>query len=342
MKKIILLNFIAAILLANCDNDDAVFNVVLPKNDSSTLVYTQGVQLDVSSWTWKNATLDNSNSLADVPSLNGVITKDEILSGYYLLDGVYTVPEGKTLTIDAGTHIEAIDDTSVYIVVKKGGKIHINGTSENPVVIATKNGNFGGLVICGNAITSNGEDATAEVGNLPYGGTDSTDNSGSIRYCVIKNAGANINADSQYNGISLYAVGSGTTINNISIADGNDDGVEFYGGSVSITNIYSANNTDDAIDWTEGWNGTVKNAYISHTLEGFSTALEGDGPNGRPKFQNLTVISTVEGIALQFKKQSGADITNLYLEGYSFEIDMKDNGALSNVTIDGDEIVIID
>jgi hypothetical protein len=43
----------------------------------------------------------------------------------------------------------------------------------------------------------------------------------------------------------------------------------------------------------------------------------------------------VGGTALQFKKESGASIANLYLEGYETNIDMKDGGALSNVKIDG-------
>ena len=95
------------------------------------------------------------------------------------------------------------------------------------------------------------------------------------------------------------------------------------------------NNEDDAIDWTEGWNGTVTNAYVEHTIEGFSTALEADKVNNNPKLVNLTAISTTGGTALQFKLESGATITNLYLEGYETNIDMKDGGALSNVQIDG-------
>ena len=40
--------------------------------------------------------------------------------------------------------------------------------------------------------------------------------------------------------------------------------------------IYLENNEDDSVDWTEGWNGTLTNTYISHTVAGFSTAFEGD------------------------------------------------------------------
>ena len=64
--------------------------------------------------------------------------------------------------------------------------------------------------------------------------------------------------------------------------------------------------------------------------------------NNNPKFDNVTAISSVDGTALQFKKESGATITNLYLEGYTKNIDMKDNGALSNVKIDDKDATTTD
>ena len=81
------------------------------------------------------------------------------------------------------------------------------------------------------------------------------------------------------------------------------------------SNLFLENNEDDSIDWTEGWNGTVNNAYISHTIAGFSTVFEGDKDNGNPKFNNITAVSTVGGTALQFKKESGATITGLIFNG---------------------------
>ncbi len=152
---------------------------------------------------------------------------------------------------------------------------------------------------------------------------------------IIRHAGAQIDAESQYNGLTLYAVGSGTMIDNVAIFDGEDDGVEFFGGTVSASNMYFENNQDDSIDWTEGWNGTLTNAYVLHTEEGFSTAVEADGVNGNPSLVNFTAVSSVDGTALQFKKESGATITNLYLEGYELLIDMKDQGPLVNIQIEG-------
>ena len=89
------------------------------------------------------------------------------------------------------------------------------------------------------------------------------------------------------------------------------------------------------LTWTEGWNGGIENTYISHTIEGFSTAFEGDKVNNNPTFVNVTCISTVGGTALQFKSVSGATITGLHLDGYAVDLDMKDSGVLSNVQISG-------
>ncbi|MBI9068253.1 MAG: hypothetical protein JEZ09_13245 [Salinivirgaceae bacterium] len=257
----------------------------------------------------------------------------------YNLTGSFIIESGVTLTIPAGTKILAdAAGTEVYIAVLMGGKININGSASTPVIMSSANanpGDWGGLTLCGKATTTAGVDAVAEVGGFIYGGTTDTDNSGSIEYLVIRGTGAQINADSQYNGVSLYAVGSETKIENIAVIDGADDGVEFFGGTVSVTNIYLKNNEDDAVDWTEGWSGGITNTYISHTVEGFSTAFEGDKVNNNPHFTNVTAISSVGGTALQFKAESGATINNLYLSGYNTNIDMKDEGPLGNVVIDG-------
>jgi len=273
--------------------------------------------------------------------MTGNLDEDFTLSSstIYNLSSSFIVEPGATLTIPAGTRIQAANGgTSVYIAVLKGGKIDIQGTASNPVSMSSASGNagdWGGLTICGDATTTAGADAEAEVGGFIYGGSNDADNSGSINYLIIRGTGAQINSDSQYNGISLYAVGSGTTISNVAVVNGSDDGIEFFGGTVSVNNLYLENNEDDSIDWTEGWSGTVDNAYITHTISGFSTVFEGDKDNKNPKFNNITAVSTVGGTALQFKKESGATITGLSLTGYDVSIDMKDGGALTNVLIDG-------
>ncbi len=334
------------------------YSVSVDMKDDGPLAYIQidGADADPTGTYLADATVDvaifdwvNSGTQVTTMALEGTVDSDTTLDAnvIYRLNGSLSVETGAKLTIPAGTVIIANADsgteTDTYIVVKKGGEIDVQGTAAAPVVMTSTSqnpGDWGGLVILGDATTTEGVGATAEVGGFTYGGSNDTDSSGSISYLVINYAGAQINSESQYNGLTLYAVGSGTTINNVAILNGTDDGVEFFGGTVSASNFYLENNEDDAVDWTEGWNGSLTNTYVSHTQAGFSTAVEADGINGNPKLVNFTAISSVDGTALQFKKESGVSITNLYLEGYVTLVDMKDNGPLANIQIDGADATI--
>ncbi|HET7361803.1 MAG TPA: hypothetical protein VFI78_07715, partial [Salinimicrobium sp.] len=66
------------------------------------------------------------------------------------------------------------------------------------------------------------------------------------------------------------------------------------------------------------------------------TAIEADGVNGNPQIENFTAASEIGGIALQFKKESGATITGLSLSGYETSVLMSDDGPLTNVIIGGE------
>jgi hypothetical protein len=79
--------------------------------------------------------------------------------------------------------------------------------------------------------------AQAEVSDLTYGGTVQDDNSGEIRYLRIEYSGAAFNSEKEFNGFSLFGVGSGTVISHVQIHAGADDGIEFYGGTVSASNL---------------------------------------------------------------------------------------------------------
>jgi len=284
--------------------------------------------------------VDDGGGEVELTDLNGNLTTDRVLlaTEQYTITGPYLIKSGATLTIPAGTVIVSQSTENRYIAVEQGGRIDIKGTANLPVIMRSNSGaagSWGGLLLCGEAPTTEGVDVIAEVGGLVYGGTNPGDSSGNIDYLIIEDAGAQINSESQYNGLTLYSVGSGTTIDNVALVNGADDGVEFFGGTVSVSNLYLENNQDDAVDWTEGWNGTVTNAYSLHTIDGFSTAVEADGDNGNPKLINFTAVSSTGGTALQFKKESGASMTNVFLNGYTTNVDMKDDGPIGNVIVDG-------
>ncbi len=327
-----------SLLMIGCSADD---NSPDPGDDGPQATCTDGQQNgDETGVDCGGTCPDSCDAVGELVDLEGSIAEDRTLvaTETYALKGTLTIEAGATLTIPAGTRIISDSGTDKYIVVRQGADIDIQGTATAPVVMTSANetpGDWGGLVIAGSATTTEGVGAIAEVGGIVYGGTDNTDSSGSISYLIINYAGAQINSESQYNGLTLYSVGSGTTISNVALLNGTDDGVEFFGGTVNASNFYLENNEDDAVDWTEGWSGTLENAYVLHTIDGFSTAVEADGDNGNPTLTNFTAVSTEGGTALQFKKESGATITGLSLTGYETSVDMRDGGPLANVQIDG-------
>lgn len=281
---------------------------------------------------------------------DGIVTLDP--TKVYKLTGRILVKDGAQLIIPAGTVIEGVGGTSAYIGVAQGGKIFVNGTATSPVVmtsgLATKQpGDWGGLVICGRAHTNKGATASAEVSDLTYGGTIDNDNSGSIRYLRIEYSGAAFNSEKEFNGFSLFGVGSGTTVEYVQVHEGADDGFEFYGGSVKASYLVSTSNEDDQFDWTEGWNGKNNtNWYGKLGLGRGNRGIEADGleenhaasPYSFPTITNLTLIGLGnqgnEPQAIQLRRGTKAVIDNVVLTNWNIGIRVTD--AASHNWMGGD------
>lgn len=262
-------------------------------------------------------------------------------SQVYTLTGAVIVEDGGVLNIPAGTKINATGGTSAYVTVKQGGKIYANGTASKPVVFtssAAAPGSWGGIVICGKAPINKGTSATSEVGNGTYGGTVSNDNSGSLNYVRIEYAGATFTTEKEFNGLSLFGVGSGTHISNVSVINGTDDGIEFFGGTVNVTNIVSSGNQDDIFDWTEGWTGSATNIYGKRI--GGHRGFEGDNnsddhdatPRSNPSISNVTLIGESTGDetdGMRLRVGTYATINNVVLSGWKKGITMRNDATLS-------------
>ena len=287
----------------------------------------------------------------------------------YTLTGTLTVPAGATLEIPAGTTIKANQGFDKYILVAQGGRLNARGTADNPVVFTANADNaepgyWGGVIINGYApisgATEGSTGATEIDNNQPYGGTDAADNSGTLTYVEIRYSGARSSADIEHNGLTLNGVGNGTTINNIYIADGADDAIEFFGGSVNVTNLLAVNCDDDCFDFTQGYNGTLTNCYGVWESDFTSTEsdprgveadgnLDGDGPNHTPQadftINNMTIANYAASQpmqdAIKVRRLAKATINNALVIG-SGEIeelvdltDSKDDadaGTVVNVT----------
>ena len=81
----------------------------------------------------------------------------------------------------------------------------------------------------------------------------------------------------ELNSLSMYAVGSGTTLEYVQSLAGLDDGFEWWGGAVDGRYLVSYEAGDDHFDWTEGYRG--RNQF----LIGFQSVRLDPAPGaGRP------------------------------------------------------------
>ncbi|WP_396138241.1 hypothetical protein [Flavobacterium sp.] len=289
------------------------------------------------------STDDEEGAIAPVQGeLTGSITTNRTLAyGNYTLNGIVTIENGVTVTFDAGSTVTANATNGVdAIVVKNGGKLIMNGTAAQPIVLTESSavpGSWGGIIMYGDApINGSGGTTTraSEDGlNLMYGGTNATHNGGTLRYVRVEYAGKKItDGTSEMNGFSFYSVGSGTILENLVSYKGADDGYEFYGGTVSGTNLISYGNFDDSFDWQDGWKGqNNSNWYAYQTGTGnFGMEIEASNNNNSyfPVVTNITLkraagtiteggSSAAEYDAIQFKKQGNGDFSNILISGYT-------------------------
>lgn len=200
--------------------------------------------------------------------IRGIITADQhwVKTKTYHLRGYVYVTNGATLTIDPGTKIVSNKDSAGVLVIYRTAKINATGTASEPIVFTSaesspKPGDLGGVVLVGQAkgntnhsVIEGGVDAQFSV----FGGTNDADNSGTLKYVRIEYAGKAVNPGDEINGLSLYGVGSGTTLDYIQVVRGLDDAFEFFGGTVNAKHLIAYNCADDDFDMDDGYTGNIQ------------------------------------------------------------------------------------
>ncbi len=292
--------------------------------------------------------------------LEGKITEDRNLTSdeVYELRGGVSVVDGVTLTIEAGTRIIAGDVGGVfsYLAIEQGAKIIAEGTSAQPIVFTSNKstpnpGDWGGLLLAGKAPINRGTTATTEVANLTYGGTDATDNSGILRYVRLEYTGGKINDDAEYNGLSLYGVGNGTTIEYIQAFNGNDDGIEFFGGTVNLKYAIVTGAGDDSFDWTDGWVGNGQFWIAQQTSAAGDKGIEADNlssapdaaPFSNPTLSNITLIGAEDGDGenkgIEFRAGTKVTMYNTIIKAFPGKgIEVDDDQTLIN--LNNNEVIV--
>lgn len=242
----------------------------------------------------------------------GIGTRTLYNDTVYILDNFVFVNNGQTLSIEAGTVIKGESGTGTNasaMIVARGGKIMAEGAAGAPIIFTSlidnvadtldlqpnARGLWGGLILLGKATINDpsGESAiegipTSETRGL-YGGTDDSDNSGTLKYISIRHGGSEIGDGNEINGLTLGAVGSGTTIDHVEVFANFDDGFEFFGGAVSCKHLIAVSCGDDAFDWDQGFHGKIQYLLAIQSNDAAGHCFEGNGvPNDAAYDYNAT------------------------------------------------------
>lgn len=272
----------------------------------------------------------------------------------YILAGRISVVSGVTLTIEPGTIIKGQAGTganATALLVARGGKLMAEGTASEPIIFTSVadeiksgeiaspnlpsdfNGLWGGLIVLGDAPCSLSGDVTEiAIEGVPptdknglYGGTKSDDNSGVIKYVSVRHGGANIGEGNEINGITFGGVGSGTMVENVEVVANQDDGIEWFGGTVNVKNAIVWNAGDDAVDTDQAWAGSLDN-FVIICGEDTDHALEIDGPEGSTNAGHTVTNGWVKGHAVSelgdFRKSAQGSFSKIYF--FNFDGGMAD------------------
>ncbi|PKP34274.1 MAG: hypothetical protein CVU00_07645 [Bacteroidetes bacterium HGW-Bacteroidetes-17] len=281
----------------------------------------------------------------------------------YILQSRIAVVNGVTLTIQPGVIVKGAagsDANATALIIAQGGKINAVGTATQPIIFTsvadqiepgqiaspnlnpTLNGLWGGLIVLGKAHISyknaNGDSQTASIEGIPandpngiYGGTLDADNSGVIKYISIRHGGTNIGEGNEINGLTLGGVGSGTVIENVEVISNQDDGIEFFGGTVNVKNALLWNIGDDALDTDQAFAGTVDNFVIINPGD---ECFELDGPEGTYAGAGHTIkngivsVKNAQGL-IDFDASTDINMMNIYFRDLTAGQDVEEYDVYS-------------
>lgn len=262
----------------------------------------------------------------------------------WTLKGYVYVTDGAKLIIQPGTTIISDIAEKGALIIERGAQIIAEGTPSKPIVFTSGKtegqrapGDWGGVVILGRATTNRATDPTIEGGiGRQYGGQNDADNSGIMRYVRIEYAGVAAMPNSEINGLTLGAVGNGTTLEYIQIIYANDDAFEWFGGTVNAKNLYAYGTADDDYDFDFGYRGAVSNSiskrdpqFVDAGDAGNGVECDNDGtgssaqPFTHPKLDGMILIGPFSPTALanhnfglRWRRATQFTITNSKILGY--------------------------
>lgn len=301
-------------------------------------------------------------------------------------DNVYRL-QGRTLvgtgddtnpTNDVATVLAIEPGTLLYggigatLVITRGAKIAANGTAANPIVMTSQQqllvrfdglaatdpmgerAEWGGIVLVGKARDNRCRGAFAgcntliqAASNVFGAGDDDTDDSGSIEYLVVRNAGATALLDPAFgpSGLTFFAVGSATQVRYVQAHMGSREGMLFFGSTVSAAYIALTDNANDGLSWGHGYRGAMQHVFVRSGSDFADRSIDArndtlspnEQPVSFPLLANFTMVGPADatftpdtetrGGGILLRRGTKVQIWNTILQGAATHgIDIDDAG----------------
>jgi hypothetical protein len=275
----------------------------------------------------------------------------------YLLQGTVRVLAPAVLTIEPGTVIFGENATIGTLIIEQGARIMAQGTPTNPIIFTSDGlpgsqarGQWGGVVLNGrapvNCAAVPGGTCEGEGGSGTYGGNLPNDSSGTLRYVRIEFAGHEFSPDNELNALTMNGVGSGTVIEFVQCHRGEDDGFEWFGGTVNNRNIVATDCADDEMDWQVGWRGKLQYGVARPASDRSDKGIEADNyefgfdntPRSNPTVSNLTLIgpgaaAPAGTFGIHLRRGTAGTIINSIVTNFRGPgIDLDDTATFNNGT----------
>ena len=255
----------------------------------------------------------------------GTMTVSETWGNDATLTCLVTV--ASELTILAGTTIIATK-IDAGLVVLPGARLIAEGTAEKPITFRgggsdippTTYDLWTGIALLGRAPTSPG---ASTIFGSSFGGVDTDDSSGVLRYVRIYNGGGTFDNDEAAL-LTLAGVGKGTVIEHFEVAFGLDDGFQFNGGTVDAKYISALWIGDDSLDIDDGYQGRIQFFFTMLDSSMGNHAIEADSrgsPRSFPKIFSATILvidSALSDSIVQTRGGVGGSFANFLVVSSSF------------------------
>lgn len=301
--------------------------------------------------------------LSGVITANRTLTRDTLyrLSGHVIVSG-----PGVTLTIQAGTRIEADPAARAALSVRFGALLSAQGTRLEPIVMTCgaptpAPGCWGGLTLNGASLINNGPfggglvgcPQKVEAGGGIFGGCLIQHSSGSLQFVRVEFAGAPWpGSTTPAPAVALNGVGSGTLLDYLQVREALGDGVAVAGGTAQVRQLLVTRAAARGLSWTDGWRGKAQSLII-YRSQGTGPAIEGDNatsdplatPRSHPTIYNVTISEdgTAGGTgyppAILFRHGTGGELADLIVAGWrGVAVDINDAETCARVAADSLEI----